>query len=352
MTESIYSPRLPSTVIPRHYDLTLKPDLVGCTFDGDVIIGVQVNSPVTSVFLNSKELAYPEAIRFVHSSTESEVVSSEVKIIDADQVAEIVFPTQLSVGEGKLFIKYTGILNPNMVGFYASTYEKDGVRKTMATTQFEAVYARQALPCWDEPAIKATFTVHLIVSKELTAVSNMPLVKSEEMAEGTLVKRSFDKSPIMSTYLLAFIVGEFDFIETKTKAGVDVRVYTPVGKTDQGKFSLELAAKVLDFYNKYFEIEYPLPKLDQLAIPDFAMGAMENWGCVTYRSTALLVDSKLTSAAAKQWVALVVSHELAHQWFGNLVTMEWWTHLWLNGKSSNDMFVLKCLVESNDLNFK
>lgn len=204
-----------------------------------------------------------------------------------------------------------------MVGFYASKYEKDGQKKTMATTQFEAVYARRAIPCWDEPLLKATFTVHLTVDAGLTAVSNMPVVNTQEIAKGK-VKYTYDKSPIMSTYLLAFVIGEFEFVEDTTKGGVKIRVYTPVGKTEQGKFGLDVAVKCLDFYNQYFEIPYPLPKLDMLAIPDFAWGAMENWGCVTYRTTALLVDPKLTSTAVKQWVALVVAHELAHQWFGNV----------------------------------
>jgi len=201
----------------------------------------------------------------------------------------------------------------------------------MGVTQFEATDARRAFPCWDEPAIKASFDVTLIAPKDLVVLSNMDV--EEEMAfeeDDTQKVVSFNRSPIMSTYLVAFVVGEFDYVEGRTTDDIDVRVYTPCGKTDQGKFALDISLKTLPFYSDYFGIKYPLPKMDLIAIPDFAAGAMENWGLVTYRETCLLVDEKETSSNAKQWVALVVGHELAHQWFGNLTTMEWWTDLWLN----------------------
>ena len=190
-------------------------------------------------------------------------------------------------------------------------------------------------PCWDEPSLKAVFEVKLIVPEDRIAISNMDCTSGNSLilegASSTKKKVvSFSPSPIMSTYLLAFIVGEFDYVEGKTKDGLPVRCFVPLGKKEQGDYGLEIACKVIPLFEDYFKEKYPLPKLDLIAIPDFAAGAMENWGLLTYRETALLFDPKQSSASIKQRVALVVAHECAHQWFGNLVTMEWWEQLWLN----------------------
>eukprot|EP00262_Sarcandra_glabra_P014364 TRINITY_DN419_c0_g1_i1.p1 TRINITY_DN419_c0_g1~~TRINITY_DN419_c0_g1_i1.p1 ORF type:complete len:866 (+),score=159.90 TRINITY_DN419_c0_g1_i1:322-2598(+) len=198
----------------------------------------------------------------------------------------------------------------------------------MAVTQFEPADARRCFPCWDEPACKATFKITVEVPAELIALSNMPIL--EEKLDGHLKTVSFQESPIMSTYLVAVIIGLFDYVEDLMPDGIKVRVYTQVGKKNQGKFALDVAVRTLDLYKTYFAMPYSLPKLDMVAIPDFSAGAMENYGLVTYRETALLYDDCHSAAANKQRVAIVVAHELAHQWFGNLVTMEWWTHLWLN----------------------
>ena len=242
-------------------------------------------------------------------------------------------PTQRTSQAGtkaSLALVFKGCLNDKMAGFYRSKYtSQDGEERYMAVTQFEATDARRAFPCWDEPARKATFSVEMVVPDGRKALSNMPVVSSEELAAGgtTVV---FDKTPIMSTYLLAFVVGEFEKITDKTESGVEVNVWTPMGLTAEGEFPMMVACKTLDYFTKFFDEAYPLPKMDMIAISDFAAGAMENWGLVTYRSTLLLYNEARTSLVDKQRIAYVVCHELAHQWFGNLVTMEWWTHLWLN----------------------
>eukprot|EP00897_Mesotaenium_endlicherianum_P006583 jgi/Mesen1/5953/ME000301S05088 len=210
-----------------------------------------------------------------------------------------------------------------------ASYNQDGKKVFMASTQFEAIDARKALPCWDEPAVKAVFDVTLIVPQGLTGLSNMPPVSTTPRDDGSSAVR-FAESPIMSTYLLAFVVGQLEKVSGTTKEGVEVNVYTTPGKKEQGQFACDVAAKILSFFTEYFGIAYPLPKADLVAIPDFAAGAMENWGLITFRETALLVDGANASAATRQHVAYVVSHELAHQWFGNLVTMQWWSDLWLN----------------------
>ena len=218
-----------------------------------------------------------------------------------------------------------------MAGFYRSSYTNiHGESKIMASTQFESLDARRAFPCWDEPARKAIFGVKLTVPKHMDAFSNMPELSNKTLVGGKKKELTFADSPIMSTYLLAFVIGEFDYVQAQTSNGVMVRVYTPPGKSNSGEFALDCATKSLDAYDDFFGIPYPLPKLDMVAIPEFAAGAMENWGLVTYREVDLLIDPKKASSNQKQRVCTVVTHELAHQWFGNLVTMTWWDDLWLN----------------------
>eukprot|EP00933_Yihiella_yeosuensis_P012781 TRINITY_DN12192_c0_g1_i1.p1 TRINITY_DN12192_c0_g1~~TRINITY_DN12192_c0_g1_i1.p1 ORF type:complete len:859 (+),score=193.67 TRINITY_DN12192_c0_g1_i1:309-2579(+) len=202
----------------------------------------------------------------------------------------------------------------------------------MASTQFESLDARRCFPCWDEPGRKAVFGITLIVETGLTAFSNMPEKSFQLVKVGNKMMKElvFMDSPKMSTYLVAFVIGEFDYVQAKTEHGVLVRVYTPPGRAEAGGFALETATKALDIYDDFFGVPYPLPKLDMVAIPEFACGAMENWGLVTYREVDLLIDKKTASGDQKQRVCIVVTHELAHQWFGNLVTMAWWDDLWLN----------------------
>lgn len=318
---------LPTTVKPSKYNITLQPDLKNFTFSGEEEVTIEVLKETTEIVLNSIELKI-SSVEF--KAGDKALTATKIDYDEKRETATFTFDQTLPVGAATLKVAFTGVLNDKLKGFYRSKYtnaQKEEVY--MGVTQFEPTDARRALPCWDEPAIKATFVVTLVVPKALTALSNMPVV-SETNKDADLKTVTFDETPIMSTYLLAFVVGEFDYVEDKTSNGVVVRVYTPLGKSEQGLFALQVAVKTLPFYDDYFGIPYPLPKSDLIAIPDFAAGAMENWGLVTYRETAVLVDPVNSSAASKQWVALVVGHELAHQWFGNLVTMEWWTHLWLN----------------------
>eukprot|EP00463_Aulacantha_scolymantha_P003380 TRINITY_DN423_c0_g1_i1.p1 TRINITY_DN423_c0_g1~~TRINITY_DN423_c0_g1_i1.p1 ORF type:complete len:576 (-),score=89.60 TRINITY_DN423_c0_g1_i1:104-1831(-) len=219
------------------------------------------------------------------------------------------------------------MISEQLHGFYRASYTKNGEKRWMGTTQFESTHCREAFPCWDEPEIKAVFRIILNIPSNRTALSNMPI--EEENITETLQRVVFKDTPIMSTYLLAWVIGEFDFTENKTKYGTIIRVYTQEGKKEQGLFALDCGVRVLEFFTDYFDIEFPLPKLDMIAIPDFDAGAMENWGLVTYRETAVLWSND-SSAAAKERVAYVVAHELAHQWFGNLVSPSWWKYLWLN----------------------
>ncbi|WVZ93105.1 hypothetical protein U9M48_039114 [Paspalum notatum var. saurae] len=306
--------RLPRFAAPLRYDLRLRPDLAACTFTGAAAIAVAVSAPTRFIVLNAAEL--------------DDLVPTDVVQFEEDEILVVGFDRDLPLGEGVLAMDFTGTLNDQMRGFYRSKYLYNGESRNMAVTQFEAADARRCFPSWDDPAFKAKFKLTLEVPSELVALSNMPVVS--ETVNGPTKTVYYEESPLMSTYLVAIVVGLFDYIESSTSEGTKVRVYTQVGKTDQGKFALDVAVKSLDLYKDYFATPYPLPKLDMIAIPDFSAGAMENYGLVTYRDTALLYDEQLSSASNKQNVAITVAHELAHQWFGNLVTMEWWTHLWLN----------------------
>eukprot|EP00602_Paraphysomonas_sp_CaronLab_P000533 CAMPEP_0185021724 /NCGR_PEP_ID=MMETSP1103-20130426/4412_1 /TAXON_ID=36769 /ORGANISM="Paraphysomonas bandaiensis, Strain Caron Lab Isolate" /LENGTH=825 /DNA_ID=CAMNT_0027553425 /DNA_START=132 /DNA_END=2609 /DNA_ORIENTATION=+ len=279
--------------------------------------------------LHSKEITVKEA-SYVNKSTGKGPELCEISYHLVDTTLTLGFDDNIPLGEGTLCIKFDGILNGDMAGFYKSAYtDADGNKQIMASTQFEALDARRAFPCWDEPAIKATFAVTLVVPSNLTAVSNMPEISTCHLSDGK--KRViFDTSPKMSTYLLAWAIGQFDYVQGKTKNGVTIRVFSPPGRAQHGMFALDTGKRALDFYDDFFQVPYPLPKLDMICCTEFAMGAMENWGLVTYREVDLMIDEEKASSKQRQRVAIVVTHELAHQWFGNLVTMQWWNDLWLN----------------------
>ncbi|KAF9803116.1 hypothetical protein SFRURICE_012361 [Spodoptera frugiperda] len=328
MPENKQFQRLPRFVVPKHYDLELIPNLEKFTFTGKTAVKVSVLRSTSEIVLNCLDLELNN-VKLQYEGGSEPITPIEVRLNAADETATILFDRPLAEGEATLHCEFKGEINDKMKGLYRSKYlTPSGEERYAAVTQFEATDARRCFPCWDEPAIKATFDITLEVPADRVALSNMPV--KEEKLKGDHKRIHYDTTPIMSTYLVAFVVGEYDYVEKKSRDGVLVRVYTPVGKSKQGLFALEVAARVLPYYKEYFDIAYPLPKIDLIAIADFSAGAMENWGLVTYRETCLLVDEEHTSAVRRQWIALVVGHELAHQWFGNLVTMEWWTHLWLN----------------------
>ena len=318
---------LPTNVKPRKYRMTLQPDLNSFTFSGEQTIEVDIRVPTARVMLNATELDISEVtLRRDGSSLPASSIS-----LDAEtETATLDFARVLSPGPAQLEMKFSGTLNDRLVGFYRSEYQDThGNTRYLATTQFEATDARRAFPCWDEPAQKAVFDVTLVFDESLEAVSNTPAVEESSPAPGLRSVR-FGETPIMSTYLLAFVVGDLASVQAEAANGTTIGVWTTRGKENQAGFALDTSVKLLGYFNDYFGIPYPLPKLDHLAIPDFAAGAMENWGCITYRETALLVDPENSSAGTRQRVAEVVAHEMAHMWFGDLVTMEWWDDLWLN----------------------
>ncbi|XP_046899629.1 puromycin-sensitive aminopeptidase isoform X5 [Hypomesus transpacificus] len=324
--------RLPTDVYPVNYGLCLKPDLIDFTFEGKLEAVVEVIQATNQIVMNCADIDIITASFAPEGGEGEEINATGFNYQNEDEKVTLSFPSALQKGSGTLKIDFVGELNDKMKGFYRSKYASPaGEIRYAAVTQFEATDARRAFPCWDEPAIKATFDIILIVPKDRVALSNMNVIDQKPYPDDdSLVEVKFATTPIMSTYLVAFVIGEYDFVESQSADGITVRVYTPIGKAEQGKFALEVATKTLPFYKDYFSVPYPLPKIDLIAIADFAAGAMENWGLVTYRETALLIDPKNSCSSSRQWVALVVGHELAHQWFGNLVTMEWWTHLWLN----------------------
>jgi aminopeptidase N/puromycin-sensitive aminopeptidase len=313
--------RLPDTVRPEHYSLILTPDLKSATFTGTETIDVQIQKPVDSITLNSIEIKFQS----VRTKLNGKVVDAAVTEDIDKQQATFNFHQQLPTGKLTLEIEYTGILNGKLRGFYLSKTEK----RNYAVTQFESTDARRAFPSFDEPAFKATYDVTLIVDKGDTAISNTNIVSDQPGPAADKHTIKFATTPKMSTYLVAFLVGDFQCTSGESD-GVPIRACATPDKVELGKYAVKAAEFVLHYYDNYFGIKYPMPKLDMIAIPDFEAGAMENFGAITYRETDLLVDEKTASIGAKKEVAEVVAHEMAHQWFGDMVTMQWWDNLWLN----------------------
>lgn len=319
---------LPAYFQPERYVLELEPAIEKATFTGKEILHFKLIKATKEITLHAAELKVKD-VRVVAGGKAFDVKKTTYS--KKNETVTFVFNKSIPKGKGRLYATFEGILNDRMHGFYRSSYTHEGHEKFLATTQFEAVDARRAFPCVDEPAAKAIFEVTIIAPEDKTVISNTvekAIVEHEDKPGFKAV--TFAPSPRMSTYLLAFLVGDFEYIQGKAKKGVTVRIFVTPGKKGQAKFALSTAIKCLDFYEKYFGIPYPLPILDLIAVPDFASGAMENWGAITYREESLLYDEVHSSLGNKQRIAIVIAHELAHQWFGNLVTMEWWTDLWLN----------------------
>ncbi|KAK5932718.1 hypothetical protein CgunFtcFv8_004399 [Champsocephalus gunnari] len=323
--------RLPRYIIPLHYDLHLHPNLTSLSFTGSVQIQIDVQNNTNWVVLHSKGLKISKATILDQNLTHlSDKVLPVLHHPSHEQIG-IFSPRVLSSGRKYfLCIEFGAELAKGFYGFYKSTYRTStGETRTLASTHFEPTSARMAFPCFDEPSFKANFTVRIKRNPELISLSNMPIVKTVEAGDG-LLEDQFDVSVKMSTYLVAFVVCDFKSVTATTSSGVQVSIYASPEKWQQTSYALEVAVKMLDFYDEYFNIHYPLPKQDLIAIPDFESGAMENWGLTTYRETSLLYDPLKSSISDKLWITMVIGHELAHQWFGNLVTMEWWNDIWLN----------------------
>ena len=310
------------TTIPINYNLTFEPDLKKFIFEGSEIISINCKKATDTIKINCAEIK----IKSCTVKAQNKIIKSSVKTNEKKEELQIKLASKIK-GIATINLEFQGILNDRLLGFYRSQYKQGGKTKYLATTQFEAADARRAFPCWDEPEAKATFEISIIAENKYTAISNMPV--SSKKREGNKIIYKFGKTPIVSTYLIYLGVGEFEYLTGKV-GKIQIRVVTTKGNKSKGKFSLELGKKLLTSYEKYFGIKYPLPKLDLIAVPDFAAGAMENWGAITFRETILLYDPKTSSTRTKQFIAEVISHEIAHQWFGNLVTMKWWNDLWLN----------------------
>jgi puromycin-sensitive aminopeptidase len=312
-----------TTIQPSRYDLDVNVFLDSFAYEVMERITFRLAAATSELVFHGVGL---EIISAVADHTNA---FTSLEFNDADQTLILIFDAILPAGSHILDISLTGSIDENLHGLYRSSYNHAGKESWLALTQFEAVHAREAFVCIDEPAAKAVFSIAITADKAFLVLSNANEISSQA-TQGSRIKHTFAATPVMSTYLVAFIIGELESVSAMSQHGVMINAYATPDKTEQLRFALDMAVRSLDFFDDYFAIPYPLPKLDMVAIPDFAFGAMENWGLITYRETALLLDPANASLGNRQRVVEVVAHELAHQWFGNLVTMAWWNDLWLN----------------------
>ena len=317
---------LPANVRPIKHEVTLEPDLSTFTFEGHQGVDIEVLSPTSSIVMHCAEIEIDAVLLLLDGALTPESIEYD----EERETVTFTFGNTVPAGPARLAMTFTGELNDRLRGFYRSRYTDDaGNERYLAATQFEATDARRAFPCWDEPSWKAAFKITLVVPDELEAVSNMHVESESAMPFGRKAV-NFAETPVMSTYILALVVGDLRRIEEQAPDGTLMRIWATPGKEEHGRFALETSIRLLEYFNDYFGIPYPLQKMDHLAIPDFAAGAMENWGAITYRESALLVDPENSSSGTRQIVAAIIAHEMAHMWFGDLVTMAWWNDLWLN----------------------
>jgi len=312
--------RLPEVARPENYRLTFTPDLDKATFEGDETISIRVLKPRSEITLNAVDIDFHDVTITTGGTTQKAKVSPEKE----KEMIVLVVEKPLAAGPATIHITYTGILNDEMRGFYLG---KDDQGRKYAATQFAATDARRAYPSFDEPDYKATFDITAITDKGIVAISNNRVISDTPNGNKHTVR--FATTAKMSSYLAALVVGNFEYVEGSAD-DIPIRVYTTPGKKEMGKFALESAEHILSYYDKYFGIKYPYGKLDLIALPDFSAGAMENTGCITFREVFLLIDDQHGSVGLKKTIASTIAHEMAHQWFGDLVTMKWWDDVWLN----------------------
>ncbi|MEJ7617587.1 MAG: M1 family metallopeptidase [Pyrinomonadaceae bacterium] len=315
--------QLPKNVVPQHYDLTITPDMKTLTFKGSESITIDVKVTGNTIVVNALDLNITRALLDGEPKQKA-----AVKLDQKEQTATLTFPENLRAGQHKLQLEFEGKLGEQSQGLYYAKYQTDQGEKVMLATQMEPTDARRMFPCWDEPVFRTTYQLTTILPQKFTAVSNMP-IESEKAGENDSKIVTFGRTPQMSSYLMVLVAGELESLAGEAE-GVQLRVVTTEGKKAQGQYALEAAKKLLPFFNEYFGFKYSLPKLDLIAVPGGFGGAMENWGGITFNESILLFDPKTSSQATQQAIFDVLSHEMAHQWFGNLVTMAWWDNLWLN----------------------